>query len=97
MESASTPEIWMTKGFAGISNFTLFRIPSQSWTPLEVTERRNCPSCTTSIQPPADRLMVYLPAFGGLLNVAKPANVPSFGARSGGAGSLAHWARAKRA
>src|ERR1700730_2884701 len=56
IESASTPEIWMTKGFGGISNFTLLRIPSQPLTPLEVTDRRNCPSSTTSIQPAADRL-----------------------------------------
>src|SRR5712671_6793029 len=61
IELASTPEIWMVKGFGGISNFTLFRIPSQPLTPLDVTDRRNCPSCTTSIQPAADRLMVYLP------------------------------------
>jgi hypothetical protein len=58
IESASTPEIWMVKGFGGISNFTLFRIPSQPLTPLDVTDRRNCPSCTTSIQPAAERLMV---------------------------------------
>src|SRR6266481_2531027 len=58
IESASTPEIWMVKGFGGISNFTLFRIPSQPLTPLDVTNRRNCPSCTTSIQPAAERLTV---------------------------------------
>src|SRR6202521_189647 len=36
MESASTPEIWMVKGFGGISNFTLFRIPSHPLPPLDV-------------------------------------------------------------
>jgi hypothetical protein len=56
--SSKVPEIWMVKGFGGISNFTLFRIPSQPLTPLDVTDRRNCPSCTTSIQPAAERLMV---------------------------------------
>src|SRR5215475_5551805 len=30
-----------------------------------------------------------MPAFGTALTLAKPANVPSFGARSGGEGSLA--------
>ena len=51
IELASTPEIWMVKGFGGISNSTLFRIPSQPLTPLDVADRRNSPSCTTSIQP----------------------------------------------
>ena len=34
IESASMPEIWMVKGFGGISNFTLFRMlrsPSRRW------------------------------------------------------------------
>src|SRR5712671_6215927 len=89
MELASTPEIWMTKGFAGISNFTLFRIPSQSLTPLDVTDLRNCPSCTTSIQPAADRLMVYLPGASAFLNAANPEKVFAAGMRSGIVGRLA--------
>src|SRR6266481_6569640 len=37
IELASTPEIWMVKGFGGISNFTLFRMPSQPMTPLKLS------------------------------------------------------------
>ena len=59
MELASMPEIWITKGFAGISNFTLLRMPSHSLMPLDVIDLRNCPSCATSIQPAADRLVPY--------------------------------------
>src|SRR5436305_12362960 len=36
-----------------------------------------------------------MPALGALLNVAKPAKVPSFGARSGGTGSLTSPGRVK--
>ena len=89
IELASTPEIWMVKGFGGISNFTLFRMPSQPLTPLEVTDRRNCPSCTTSIQPAADRLMVYLPDGSAFLNIANPEKVLAAGLRSGVVGRLA--------
>jgi len=35
IELSATPEVGSTKGFAGISNFKLLRIPSQSRTPLE--------------------------------------------------------------
>src|SRR5258708_3466778 len=93
IELASTPEIWRVKGFGGISNFTLFRMPSQPLTPLDVTERRNCPSCTTSIQPAADRLMVYLPGGSALLNTVKPEKVLAAGLRSGVVGRLASAAR----
>src|SRR6267378_3086575 len=89
IELASTPEIWRVKGFGRISNFTLFRMPSQPLTPLDVTDRRNCPSCTTSIQPAADRLMVYLPGGSAFLNTANPEKVLAAGLRSGGEGSLA--------
>src|ERR1700738_4590337 len=79
----------MVKGFGGISNFTLFRIPSQPLTPLDVADRRNCPSCTTSIQPAADRLMVYRPRGSAFLHNAKPEKVLAAGMRSGVVGKLA--------
>src|SRR5487761_1967534 len=78
-----------TNGRAEISYFIVLRMPSQSVAPLNAFGFRECPSCTMSTQPPADRLTVYVPAFGGALKLAKPAKVPSFGARSGGKGSLA--------
>src|SRR5260370_29733008 len=61
IELASTPEIWMVKGFGGISNFTLFRSPTQPLTPLDMTDRKNYPHCTMSIQPAADMCMLYFP------------------------------------
>src|SRR5882672_9602313 len=67
----------------------VLRMPSQSVAPLKALGLRKCPSCTTSTQPPDDRLMLYRPALGAVLMLAKPAKVPSLGARSGGIGSLA--------
>src|SRR3979409_1557891 len=88
-ESSLVPLTCSTNGLAPISYFMVLRMPPQSVAPLKAFGLRKCPSCTTSPHPPADRLTGYVPAFGGLLNVAKPANVPSFGARSGGEGNFA--------
>src|ERR1700686_4349614 len=43
---------------AAISYFMVLRRPSQSVAPLKAFGLRKCPSCTTSTQPPADRLTV---------------------------------------
>src|SRR5260221_9251478 len=88
-ESSLVPLTCSTNGLAEISYFMVLRMPSQSVAPLKAFGLRKCPSCTTSTQPPAERLIVYRPALGAFLKLAKPAKVPSFGARSGGEGSLA--------
>src|SRR3981081_4103597 len=88
-ESSLVPLICSTNGLAESSYFMVLRMPSQSVAPLKPLGFTKCPSCTTSTQPPAERLMVYRPAFGAFLKFAKPANVPSLGARSGGEGNFA--------
>ena len=52
------PLISSTNGPAGISYFMVLRMPSQSVAPLKPLGLRACPSWMTSIQAPADRLMV---------------------------------------
>src|SRR6476620_6423770 len=91
MEIASSfiPLTCITTGLADNSYFMVLRMPPQSVAPLKALGLSACPSCTTSTQPPPERLIVYVPACGGSLKVAKPANVPSLGARSGGVGRAA--------
>src|SRR3981081_109378 len=88
-ESSLVPLICSTNGLAESSYFMVLRMPSQSVAPLNPLGFTKCPSCTTSTQPPADRLIVYSPALGAVLKLVNPAKLPSFGARSGGVGSLA--------
>src|ERR1700680_2627150 len=88
-ESSLVPLTCSTNGLAPISYFMVLRMPSQSVAPLKAFGLRKCPSCTTTTQPPADRLRVEMPACGAGLMLVNPAKVPSLGARSGGEGSLA--------
>jgi len=56
--SSLVPLTCSTNGLAEISYFMVLRMPSQSVAPLKAFGLRKCPSCTTSIQPPAERLIV---------------------------------------
>jgi hypothetical protein len=46
------------KGAGASSNLTLLRTPSQPLTPVEVSDCTRRPSCTTSIQPSDDKVIL---------------------------------------
>ena len=58
IEASLLPLTCSTNGLAEISYFMVLRMPSQSVAPLKAVGLRKCLSCTTSTQPPADRLTV---------------------------------------
>src|SRR5712671_1063125 len=58
IESSLAPLTCSTNDPSDSSNLRVLRMPSQSVAPLVALGFRNCPFCTTSTQPPDDRLMV---------------------------------------
>src|SRR5258707_3401643 len=58
IELSLVPLTCSTNGLAESSYFMVLRMPSQSVAPLNAFGLRKWPSCTTSTQPPEDRLTV---------------------------------------
>ena len=58
IDTSLAPETWSRRGLAASSYFIVLRMPSQSVAPLKALGLSKWPSWMTSIQAPADRLMV---------------------------------------